>query len=256
MFIIIIIAIIGIIYILLYNKNYYENHQNNLKIEKGLVSVIIPTYNRYKNLLYAIKSVQNQTYKNIEIIVINDCSTEKEYKNGELEKLNKVRVIHLPVNLRKKYNVNSAQGKTRDEGIKISKGEWIAFLDDDDYWYPTKLEKQLKILKDHPEIFMSSTDMHTGNGLYDKNKKYTKYILGNTIPNILSLKMIIDSNKILNSTVILHRDIINKVGKFDLGKNEDYEYWKRSLKYTNCYYLNEPLVYYDENHGNGKNYTY
>jgi len=221
-----------------------------------LVSVIIPTYNRYINLLEAINSVQNQTYKNIEIIVINDCSTDERYKSGILEKLDRVKIIHLPINLRKKYNVTAAQGKTRDEGIKISKGKWIAFLDDDDYWYPEKLEKQIKILNQIPNIFMCSTNMYIGDGLYDKNKIYTNTILHKSIPNIINFKMIQNDNKILNSTVILHRNIINKVGEFDLGKNEDWEYWKKAMKYTDCYFINEPLVYYDNNHAGQKNYVY
>ncbi len=240
-----------------YEIENYENKENKKEKNKfvsGLVSVIIPTYNRYKNLVHAIKSVLEQTYKNVEIIVINDCSTEKEYKSGNLEKMEKVRVIHLPVNLRKKYNVKAAQGKTRDEGIKIAKGEWIAFLDDDDYWLPQKLEKQMKILKEKPKIFMSSTNMLAGPGLYDKNKKYGLFAPRDILPNIITKKMIENDNKIYNSTVILHKNIINKVGEFDLGNYEDWEYWKRSLKHTDCYYINEPLVYYDNNHAGQKHY--
>jgi len=226
------------------------------KYEKDLVSVIIPTYNRYKFLLNAIKSVQEQTYKNIEIIVVNDCSTEKEYKSGHLEKMNKVKVVHLPINLRIKYNVQAAQGRTRDNGIKIAKGEWIAFLDDDDYWLPQKLEKQMKVLKENKKILMSSTNMFLGDGgLYNKNKKYA-LMISRKLPNIFEMKMIETENLILNSTVILHKNIIDKVGEFDLGTNEDWKYWKRTLKYTNCYYIDEPLVYYDTYHADGKNYVY
>ncbi len=235
-------------------KKFFENYKN-YKNKADLVSVIIPIYNRYKNLLHAIKSVQEQTYKNVEIIIINDCSTDKEYKNGFLEKMHKVKVIHLPVNSRKKYNVQAAQGKTRDEGIKIAKGEWIAFLDDDDYWLPQKLEKQMKILKENPKIFMSSTNMLAGDGLYDKNKKYNLLTPGFNF-NIIKAKMLEDGNKLLNSTVVLHKNIIDKVGEFDLGINEDWKYWRRSLKYTDCFYINEPLVYYDNNHAGKKHYVY
>jgi glycosyltransferase involved in cell wall biosynthesis len=251
---IIIILIVSSIFLA---KNIFKKVEkfNNIN-SKDLVSVIIPTYNRFDVLLETIKSVQNQTYQNIEIIVINDCSTDTKYKSGVLENLNKVKIIHLPINLRKKYNVKAAQGKTRDEGIKISKGKWIAFLDDDDYWYPTKLERQMEVLKENPGIFMSSTNMYMGYGMYDKNKKYTDIMLKENIPTIIKLETIKNGNKILNSTVILHRNIINKVGEFDLGKNEDWEYWKKAMKYTDCYFINEPLVYYDDNHAGQKNYEY
>ena len=243
-------------FILLLSLTTFFNSNEEYLNSEDLVSVIIPTYNRYDHLLEAIKSVQNQTYKNFEIIVVNDCSTDEKYKDGSLEKLNKVEVIHLPVNLRTKYKVSAAQGKTRDEGIKIAKGEWIAFLDDDDYWYPTKLERQIKILKENPDIFMCSTNMHQGNGLYSKNKTCQSRMLTTNIPNIINLEMIKYDNKILNSTVILNKNIINKVGEFDLGTNEDWEYWKRALNYTDCYYINKPLVYYDLGHAGKKNYVY
>jgi glycosyltransferase involved in cell wall biosynthesis len=224
--------------------------------DEDLVSVIIPTYNRYDHLLEAINSVQNQTYKNVEIIVVNDCSTDEKYKDGSIEKLNKVRVIHLPLNLRTKYNVKAAQGKTRDEGIKIAKGEWIAFLDDDDYWYSTKLERQMDVLKENPDIFMCSTNMYQCDGIYSKNKTCQNIMLTTDVPNILNLEMIEYDNKNLNSTVIIHKNVIDEVGEFDLGTYEDWLYWKRALKYTDCYYINEPLVYYDRSHAGQKNYVY
>jgi glycosyltransferase involved in cell wall biosynthesis len=133
---------------------------------EGLVSIIIPTYNRYQPLLKAIESVNAQTYPHIEIIVINDCSTQPEYTNGHLETIQNVRVVHLPVNQRKVYNVLATQGKTREEGMKIARGEWIAFLDDDDYWYPDKLSTQLQHLKENPKIKMCSSNMECGHGTY------------------------------------------------------------------------------------------
>ena len=101
---------------------------------------------------------------------------------------------------------------------------------------------------------MCSTNMYAGNGLYNKNKRYTKIILDKSIPTIINYNMIQNDNKILNSTVILHKNIINKVGEFDLGTGEDWTYWKKSLKYTDCYFINEPLVYYDSTHAGQKYY--
>jgi len=69
---------------------------------QGLVSVIIPTYNRYELLNHSIRSVLANTYKNVEVVVINDCSTDQRYYSGDLEKYEKTTVIHLPVNMRMK----------------------------------------------------------------------------------------------------------------------------------------------------------
>lgn len=206
-----------------------------------LVSVIIPTYNRYSLLLRAIQSVQKQTHSNVEIIVINDCSTESEYYSGELEKLDKVIVIHLPENQRKVYNATAAQGKTRQFGLNMAKGKWVAFLDDDDYWFPNKLSIQLEELNQHPECQMSSTNMMIVNisGIC-KGIFFNKGFL----PRFIRRQDILNVNYINNSSVLISKELCDKVGEFILGINEDYDYWLRALEYTTCLYNENPLVYY------------
>ena len=105
------------------------------------VSVIIPTYNRFKYLLNSINSVRKQTYTNIEIIVINDCSTQQEYYTHNFG--SDVKIIHLIKNSRFVTDF-PCTGYVRNKGIEISTGEYIAFLDDDDIWLPNKLEIQIK----------------------------------------------------------------------------------------------------------------
>jgi len=124
-----------------------------------VVSVIIPSYNRYELLNHSIRSVLANTYKNVEVIVINDCSTDKRYYSGELETYEKTTIIHLPENMRVKHKVPAAQGMTRNYGIEKARGEWIAFLDDDDFYLETKLEKQLEIMKKE-NILFSTTNMY------------------------------------------------------------------------------------------------
>jgi glycosyltransferase involved in cell wall biosynthesis len=218
-----------------------------------LVSVIIPTYNRFIHLKHAIQSVLNQTFQDFEIIVINDCSTQPEYYNGQLELYPKTTIIHLPVNLRAQYNVTAAQGLTRQRGLNIANGTWISFLDDDDYWLPNKLETQLNSLSKFPHLLICSSNMFAGNGLYDHTLTYSLYH-NKPLPNIFDLKHIQGCNDINNSTVIIHKSICDRVGEFKLGINEDYDYWLRSLKYTNCLYIDKPLIYYDLGHGGNKNY--
>ena len=136
------------------------------------VSVIIPTFNRFKYLLNTIRSVKEQTYKNLEIIVVNDCSTQKEYYEYNWEE-NGIIMIHLEENSKQKFGFACA-GYVRNQGIKISSGEYIAFCDDDDIWFPKKLELQLNAMKE-TGCKMSSTDGLIGSGIFDSNKKYEIY---------------------------------------------------------------------------------
>jgi teichuronic acid biosynthesis glycosyltransferase TuaG len=110
------------------------------------VSVVIPTYNRFKYLLNTINSVKQQTYKNIEIIVVNDCSTEKEYYEYNWE-INNITIIHLKKNSKDVFGY-ACLGLSRNYGIKKSTGKYIAFCDDDDIWFPEKIEQQLKAMND------------------------------------------------------------------------------------------------------------
>ena len=111
-----------------------------------LVSVVISSYNRFDLLLNAIESVKNQTYKNIEIIVVDDGSTDKRYKNNDLEN---VIFLHLDEsNSRNRLGYPSC-GYVRNYGFKVSNGKYIAILDDDDYWLENKIEEQVKILDEN-----------------------------------------------------------------------------------------------------------
>ena len=107
--------------------------------KEPLVSVIIPSYNRFKYLLEAIESVKIQNYKNIEIIVINDGSTQKEYYNFEFDK--EVIFVHLKENQKEIHGFGP--GSIRNFGTKVAQGQYLAFLDDDDVWLENKLEIQI-----------------------------------------------------------------------------------------------------------------
>ena len=235
------------------------------------LSVIIPTYNRFKYLLNTIESVKNQTYKNIEIIIVNDCSTQEEYYKTKFEGCI---VINLDKNSKARFGHASPGGFQRSVGLKIATGKYIAFIDDDDYWMPNKLEKQIEIMKTSG-CLMSCTDGYFGSGIYDKTKKYQIYNkekYQNTIKSIFNRKGKGDlmkygfpfiwnkefmdvHNCCIASSVMIERSIVDKVGYFS---NQfwapDYEYWKRIIQHTDCIYLDEPLVFYDSGHGEGQNY--
>ena len=153
-----------------------ENKMEKLSVNVPLVCVIIPTYNRFDSLIEAIQSIQNQTYSNIEIIVSNDKSSDKRYYEYDFSVFPNLQIIHLPKNSREIFKF-PCPGYTRNEGMKhISpNAEYIAFLDDDDYWMPNKLEKQMNALKNNPEYKMSSTNAIMGRGHYSLQKKVRRF---------------------------------------------------------------------------------
>ena len=237
------------------------------------VSVIIPTFNRFKYLLNTIKSIKEQTYKNLEIIVINDCSTEKEYYKYNW-KQNGITIIHLGENTKHKFGFACA-GYVRNQGIKISSGEYIAFCDDDDIWFPKKLELQLNAMKE-TGCKMSSTDGLIGNGVYFKDKKYEIYnkehyystlqniyrskgsnLLDNGFPKIWNFDFLNIHNCVIASSAIVSKDILvdyNCVKNETNGSGDDYRIWLRALEHTNSVYVDEICFYYDNDHGDGQLY--
>lgn len=110
------------------------------KSNDTLVSVIIPTYKRSESLVRAIKSVITQTYKNIEIIVVDDNASFPEIREN-----NKKTIQNYPELIFVENETNLGGGLSRNEGIKVAKGKMIAFLDDDDEYFPSKIEKQMRL---------------------------------------------------------------------------------------------------------------
>lgn len=117
--------------------------------QQPLVSVIIPTYSRPNNLVRAVESVLAQTYKNIEIIVVDDNGENTPYQietaNVLIDFVTQGKITYL------KHNINKNGSAARNTGIKASKGEFIAFLDDDDEYKPLKIEKQVDALENNQE---------------------------------------------------------------------------------------------------------
>lgn len=231
--------------------------------EQELVSIIIPTYNRFLYVQRSINSVLRQTWKNIEVIVVDDCSTQPEYADlpGIYAQEPRVKIIRLEKNMREVHNSKFAQGMTRNEGIKIAKGEWIGFLDDDDFYYAEyKLEMQIGMMKSHNKR-ASSTNMLTGSGL-DKEgftRIYFNSLVGKPIDSLVSIidsEVLQQSNIVNNSTVLLHKSIIEKIGLQQVVIFEDYEYWKLACMHTDFIYIHLATIGYDISHGGGSFYVY
>ena len=224
--------------------------------QNGLVSIIIPTYQRFEDVQEAINSALKQTFVPIEVIVVNDCSSDQRYsKLSEIYKNyeDKVHVVDMPKNSKEISGTSSAQGLTKNLGLEMARGEWVAFLDDDDvYIDDNKLKLQIDEMVKN-SCLMSSTNMVTGvppyryryvsePTLYFDSFKYG-VDLGNQAYR-LSGDLILHVNLINNSTVVLHRSIVEQVGLFKACKYEDWDYWIRAMMHTDCIYLNIPTVYY------------
>ena len=115
-----------------------------MSMNKPLVSVIIPTYKRADMLTKAIDSAINQTYKNIEIIVIDDNDPSSKYRFETKKKLSSYIQSGVIRYIENEKNLGGAI--TRNRAVEQSKGEYIAFLDDDDIFFPTKIEKQVEVM--------------------------------------------------------------------------------------------------------------
>ena len=233
------------------------------------VSVIIPSYNRFEFLMNAITSVENQNYKNIEIIVINDGSDQEEYYIENFDE--NIKVINLKENQKNIHGFGP--GAIRNFGTNEATGKYLAFLDDDDIWLPNKLSTQIeKMIENNFKI--SCTEAFIGNGTYNPNINYklynsehylkkikrnyrkTKYFKFNSYPKIFTYDFINIHNCIITSSVVVEKSLFDNMGKFrNLPSNADYDCWLGLLQLEDCLYIDKPLVYYDLLHANGREYS-
>tara|TARA_B100000953_G_scaffold295830_1_gene287558 strand:- start:1098 stop:1934 length:837 start_codon:yes stop_codon:yes gene_type:complete len=193
------------------------------------ISAIIPTYNRRNTLPRAVESVLNQIYKPIEIIVVDDGSTD-----GAKEMCSEMYPL-----VRYIYQANSGVSSARNTGIKSASGDWIALLDSDDEWLPDKLDRQVKLLQDNAEIrFCHTNEIWIRNNVrINQKKKHQKY--GGNIFN-----KCLDICRISPSSSLFHTSVIKDVGLFDesLDVCEDYDMWLRITSKYPVLFLDQPLI--------------
>ena len=198
------------------------------------VSVIIPTYNSAQFIIETLESVFAQTYKNYEVIVVDDGSTDNT-KEVLKPYMSKIRYI---------YKENGGPASARNVGIKNARGEYIAFLDSDDLWLPEKLEKQIRYFEKHPEIDMVFADcIRFGEEVSNTPRNYTKHLISNDMfVNIWWY------NIVPTSTVMVKRVCFDKVGLFDESKEiegtEDAEMWLRITREYKVDYVKEVVTKY------------
>ena len=205
------------------------NKNDGISRIEGLVSVIMPSYNTADYIKESVDSVLNQTYSNLEIIIVDDCSTDNTDEIIKSIKDNRIRYY--------KNDVNSGAAISRNIALKEAKGQWIAFLDSDDLWMPEKLEKQIKFMEDNNYLFSYTNyeeiDME-GNPTNVKvtgPKKITEAGMYNYCwPGCLAVMY--DASK------------IGLIQIKDIKKNNDYAMWLKVCKKADCYLLDEVLAKY------------
>jgi len=208
-----------------------------------LVTVIIPAYNHEAYISECIESVFNQTYKNIQLIVINDGSTDntKQLIQKILDQKNDAFSF-----ISKK---NEGLIKTLNLGISLAQGTYFCILASDDFWMPNKIEKQVAVMEKNPDAGVVFSDTYFCYGMKKTEVKYSKYK-----PRLLKIKQgvpvnlynrLIVENLVISTTVLIRLDVLKSVGNFDDTLTyEDYDMWLRISKKYNIIYLNEPMAYY------------
>lgn len=209
---------------------------------ENLVSVIMPSYNTANYISESINSVIKQTYKNWELIIVDDCSNDNtdEVVNSFLKD---ERIKYF------KNERNSGAAISRNKALREAKGRWIAFLDSDDLWVPEKLKKQISFMEKNnysfSYTFYEEID-EIGNNLNIRvlgPKKITKFGMYNYCwPGCLTVMY--DANK------------IGLIQIEDIKKNNDYAMWLKIIKETNCYLYPYSLAFYRKRVGSISNHSY
>lgn len=209
-------------------------------LNNPLVSIIIPTFNRQDLILETINSILSQTYTNFELIIVSDCSEDNTREIVTNIKDKRIYFFELPFN-------TGLPAIVRNYGIRKSKGDFIAFCDDDDIWMPNKLAVQLEVMLRKSVDFCFS-DMKI---FYGENKELSRVQPKRKLANLFNLgfsNFIFLYNLISNATVILDRNLLLKVGLLNEDPNlravEDYEFWIRCLNFAKPHFCNERLILY------------
>ena len=189
-----------------------------------LVSVIVPFFHKKKFFLKTIYSILNQTHKNFEIIIINDECTDTSKKF-----LDNIKNIDPRIKLINNKN-NLGAGQSRNIGIKISKGKYLAFIDSDDLWNKNKLKFQINYMNKNHIIFS-----HTSYLIINENGK----IIGKQkAPGLLKYQDLINSCDIGLSSVVISSKIKNEINFPRLRIKEDYALWLSLSKKYKIYGIN------------------
>lgn len=198
----------------------------------GLISIIMAAYNAEKTIVQAIESVLNQTYSHFELLVVNDCSTDRtvELVKKTAAQDKRVRLIS--------NQKNSGVSYTRKHGLDEARGSWIAILDSDDVWAPEKLEKQIALQE------KTNADLlFTGSAFMDADGKPINWYLH--APSVVTYRQLLKQNVLSNSSALVRKELYTKHYAVGDGMHEDFAIWLGILQEgRKAYGVDEPLLIY------------
>lgn len=219
-----------------------------MKESAPAISILMPTYNRSVFLRRAIESVFRQTFSNWELIIIDDASTDETPDVVAEFAARDPRVISI----RNEKNIYPGISKILDRGMAIARGNYIARLDDDDYWTdPDKLAKQYTFLESHPDYVVVGSGMV----VVDNNEKTLyRYLKKETDEEIR--RSALSANPFSHTTVMFNADVAKKVGGYgDWRYAEDWNLWLKMGLYGKFYNFQEYFAAYTSA-GQNKSFTH
>lgn len=204
---------------------------------RPLVSVIIPTYNHARYLGRALQSVVDQTYVNWEVIVIDNHSTDNT--DELVASFSDPRITYL------KIHNNGIIARSRNKGINIAKGEWIAFLDSDDWWAVEKLKILFDSISENVDLIYHDLEVVNDHPRFFSRKKIKSWQV--KTPALMNL--LLEGNCIGNSSVVVRKSLLEQIGGLNESPEviaaEDYNTWLRIAQLTDQFlYLPRRLGYY------------
>ena len=198
----------------------------------GLVSVIIPNYNYGRFLETTIKSVLSQTASSVDLIIVDNGSTDdsREVLDKYRGELNAI------------FQNNQGQASARNTGLAHAKGSLIAFLDADDYWEPTKLERQKELIREDAQL------IYTGIRRFNSDSGSTISLIKPFFEGNCQLAFIKYPSRAIvpggESSALLSRDFVDRVGLFNVELNSatGRDFFRRCSRFTNFRFVDEPLL--------------
>lgn len=195
----------------------------------GLVSVIMPSCNTGRFIEESIQSVINQTYKNWELLIVDDCSTDDT--DEVVKRFNDNRIKYI------KNEKNRGAAITRNRAIQEANGEWVAFLDSDDLWLPKKLDHQIKFMKKYNLVF----SYHEYIKINEESNSLNIYVTG---PRVVTKRKMYNYGYPGCLTFMYSAKEMGVIQIKDIKKNNDYAILLKLCKKADCYLLKENLAKY------------
>lgn len=205
-------------------------------MSQPLVSVVIPTYNYGHLVNEAVDSVLAQTYPNVEIIVVDDGSTDDSRQ----------RLAAYGDRIRYHYQANAGLSAARNTGIELATGELIALLDSDDAFHPRKLEQQVDFLASHPKVGLVGTASFS-----DEPREWSEMAGFKPAATGVTLDALVMKARFAPSSVLVHRRCFDRAGLFDINLKsvEDRDMWIRIAAQDRVAMLSLPLTWYRQTPG-------